>query len=230
MAITVLSIGLMAGALLMSITFKYSVRSRYVSEAAQLASEKLEDMGRYPAQISNNIVYPDPRIFVPTASTCQITSTITGTNCVGSIAPALTCSSEGACTFNTVSSTYSPLTITVQEEGAGGTVANNTVSTNVNYTDAVYLSAVNGTMTETYQTALPPSASYTTLTFSPNGQAPVISIGQTAPANAGETFDRRWVIEQDQPVAGIRRVTVLVTLVDLTVQPPVTYQMSMVRQ
>jgi hypothetical protein len=43
------------------------------------------------------------------------------------------------------------------------------------------------------------------------------------------TFDRRWVIEQDKPVAGVRRITVLVTLRDLTVQPPVTFQMSMVR-
>jgi hypothetical protein len=37
------------------------------------------------------------------------------------------------------------------------------------------------------------------------------------------------VIEQDQPVPGVRRITVLVTLMDQTVQPPVTYQMSMVR-
>jgi hypothetical protein len=43
------------------------------------------------------------------------------------------------------------------------------------------------------------------------------------------TFDRRWVIEQDKPVAGVRRITVLVILADKTIQPPVTYQMSMVR-
>jgi hypothetical protein len=43
------------------------------------------------------------------------------------------------------------------------------------------------------------------------------------------TFSRRWVIEQDQPVAGVRRITVLVTLMDRTVQPPLTFQMSMVR-
>jgi hypothetical protein len=51
------------------------------------------------------------------------------------------------------------------------------------------------------------------------------------------TFHRRWIIEANTPVAGdssiclpgTRRVTVLVTLMDLTVQPPVTFQMSMVR-
>jgi hypothetical protein len=56
------------------------------------------------------------------------------------------------------------------------------------------------------------------------------------------TFDRRWVIEQDQPVVGLRRITVLVMLNDKSVQlytgtvlpgqqPPtsVTFQMSLVR-
>jgi len=43
------------------------------------------------------------------------------------------------------------------------------------------------------------------------------------------TFDRRWVIEQDQPVPGVRRITVLVTLMDKSIQPSVTFQMSMVR-
>ena len=58
------------------------------------------------------------------------------------------------------------------------------------------------------------------------------------------TFHRRWIIEADSPVAGVsaiclpgtRRVTVLVTLMDLSVQmytkstqPTVSFQMSMVR-
>jgi hypothetical protein len=43
------------------------------------------------------------------------------------------------------------------------------------------------------------------------------------------TFHRRWIIEANQPVAGTRRVTVLVTLMDATVQPPVNFQMSLVR-
>lgn len=226
-AITVLAIGLMAAAVLMSTTYKYSVRSRYVAEAAQLASEKLEDLGRYPSPISSDVVYPDAHIFVPTGATCQITSSTTGSNCVGSIAPALTCSGTGDCTFNTISSTYSPLSITADESGAGGTEAETTAT--VTYSDSVYLSATNGQMQETYQTAGGSSPVYTTLTFSPNGSTPVQSQSSTAPTDAGETFDRRWVIEQDKPVTGVRRITVLVTLMDQTVQPPVTYQMSMVR-
>ncbi len=226
-SIVVLSIGLLAASLLMSITFKSSVRSRYIAESAQLASEKLEDLGRYPAQISNDVVYPDAHIFVPSGQTCQITSSTTGTNCVGSIAPALTCVSQGKCTFNAISSTYSPLTITADETGAGGTLANSAGT--VAYSDAVYLSTANGTVQETYQTAGGATPNYATLTFSPNGQTPTITNSSTAPSAGGETFDRRWVIEQDQPIAGVRRITVLVTLMDQTIQPPLTYQMTMVR-
>lgn len=228
-AMTVLAIGLMSAAVLMSTTYKSSVRSRYVAQAAQLASEKLEDLGRYPAAISNDVVNPDPHIFVPAGSSCQITASTTGTNCVGSIAPALTCSSPGDCTFNAISATYSPLSITASESGAGGTVANTSVTATISYSDSVYVSATNGQMQETYQTAGGASPMYTTLTFSPNGNTPVQSKSTSPPSDAGETFDRRWVIEQDEPIPGVRRVTVLVTLMDQTVQPPVTYQMSAVR-
>jgi hypothetical protein len=42
-------------------------------------------------------------------------------------------------------------------------------------------------------------------------------------------FQRRWIIELNQPVTGVRRITVLVTCTNGFVQPPVTFQMSMVR-
>jgi prepilin-type N-terminal cleavage/methylation domain-containing protein len=218
-SISVLAIGMMSAALLMSITYKNSVRSRYVAEAAQLASEKLEDLNRYPASITSGFTYPDPHIFVPSGSTtCGFASVI----CVGSIAPALVCSG-GTCTTNPPAT---PLVITAGEIGAGGTFAS--AADTVNYSDAVYISAANGSLQETYQTAAGTTPQYATLTFSPTGVTPVISTNTTAPT-VGETFDRRWTIEQDQPVAGVRRVTVLVTLLDLTVQPPVTFQMSVVR-
>ena len=51
-SLTVLAIGLMASSLLMTNSYKYSVRSRYMSEAAQLASEKLEDLCRFPPRSS----------------------------------------------------------------------------------------------------------------------------------------------------------------------------------
>ena len=194
-AISVLAIGLMASALLMSTTYGNSVRSRYMAEAAQLASEKLEDLGRFP-QVDDHVTVPSG------ANWCGLT----GITCVGSLTQ------------------YPPQTIT-------------TGNPLVNYYDTIFLSAAastsgtdqsTGTFSETYQTATGASPNYSTLSYSPNGQIPVVSNSSTAPT-VGETFDRRWVIEQDQPVTGVRRVTVLVTLMDATIQPPVTYQMSMVR-
>jgi type IV pilus modification protein PilV len=56
-SITILTIGLMASALLMSNTYRFTVRSRFMAEAAQLASEKLEDLNRFP-QIDAHITVP----------------------------------------------------------------------------------------------------------------------------------------------------------------------------
>jgi len=70
---------------------------------------------------------------------------------------------------------------------------------------------------------------YTTTYHSPDGQI-VPTTSSTAPTNV--TFHRRWIIEANNPatvVTGTRRVTVLVTLMDTTVQPPVNFQMSLVR-
>jgi len=44
------------------------------------------------------------------------------------------------------------------------------------------------------------------------------------------TFHRRWIIEADTPVTGVRRVTVLVTINSANIQPSnASFQMSMVR-
>jgi hypothetical protein len=119
-----------------------------------------------------------------------------------------------------------PLTIT-----SGGNTAS------VSYFDSVCLNTNStgngalGQLAETYQmpcTGQPAgSGNYVTVAYSPNGQVPTITCNATAPQ--GMTFQRQWVIEQDQPVTGVRRITVLVTLMDLTIQPAVTFQMSMVR-
>ena len=75
-SLTVLAIGLLASALLMTNSYKYSVRSRYMSEAAQLASEKLEDLNRFPTV--------DEHVAVMSGDNeCGIT----GENCEGSITP-----------------------------------------------------------------------------------------------------------------------------------------------
>ena len=198
-ALTVLAIGLMASALLMTNSYKFSVRSRYMAEAAQLASETLEDLNRFPVTDEHITVMPGD-------NQCGLT----GVNCEGSIA-----------------ADASAQQITVGE-----------TTYTVNYWDSVFMSTGNGQMQETYQTQTGSSPQYATLTFSPNGQIPVVSTSTTAPM-AGETFDRRWMIEMDQPVTGVRRVTVLVTLKDYSISPsagstttpssPVTFQMSVVR-
>jgi Tfp pilus assembly protein PilV len=194
-AMVILTIGLMGAALLMSNTYKFSVRSRYMAEAAQLASEKLEDLERYPVNDEHVTVMGGDQ-------TCGIaTESCEGTLTLGSDNPATITTSGGSFT--------------------------------VYYYDSVFLSAANstalyGTLQETYQTAGGASPSYSTLNFYLNGQTPSVTTTTTAPTT-GETFDRRWVIEQDQPVTGVRRVTVLVTLMDKTINPPVTFQMSMVR-
>jgi len=108
----------------------------------------------------------------------------------------------------------------------------NGITTPVSYFDTVCLTTQNGQMSETYQNPTSSSASYNTLTFFPDGRPPSLSTS-TTPPTVGMTFGRRWVIEQDQPVVGVRRITVLVNLDDLTVfggnKPQPLFQMSLVR-
>ncbi|MGD1154512.1 MAG: prepilin-type N-terminal cleavage/methylation domain-containing protein [Terriglobia bacterium] len=174
-ALSILVVGLMATALLMANVYKNTVRSRYMAMAAQLASEKLEDLNRFQST--------DPRI----------------------------CTSGGSLTADTV-----PVSKTC-----------NSQTDSVNYYDTITLNLSNGAMTETYEQLSGTTVQYVTQTFSPDGvyQAPTTS--NTAPT--GTTFKRRWVVEQDTPITGVRMITVLVTLLDNTIQPPVTFQMSMVR-
>jgi prepilin-type N-terminal cleavage/methylation domain-containing protein len=67
---------------------------------------------------------------------------------------------------------------------------------------------------------------YTTTYHSPDGVV-TTKTGSSAPSG-NLLFHRRWIIESNAPVAGTRRVTVLSSLVGAT-NPPVTFQMSMVR-
>lgn len=214
-AIIVLTIGLMSGAMLMAHVYRLSVQSRYMALAAQLASEELEDLNRYPNNTNSSPPYIDPHISVPSGST---SCGISGETCVGSL-----------------TSDYGPLSFT----DSSGT-------TSVSYFDSVSLATESGVMTETYKMACTGApagtGNYVTVSFSPNGVPPQWPAPCVTAAPAGMTFDRRWVIEQDQPVVGLRRITVLVTLEDTSVQlytkavapgqqPPssVVFQMSLVR-
>lgn len=168
-AIAILSIGLLAMTSLMSKTTTSSSQSRYMSAASILATQKLEELNRYPAS--------DPMV------------TVTGSS-VGSI---------------------------TSDSTAGS----------INYFDDVAISAVGGTITETTSDS---SGNYLTVTQQPDGTITTAS-STSAPAAPSETlkFHRRWVIEKDVPVSGVRRVTAFVQLTNPPLVAPVTFQISMVR-
>ena len=181
-AIAVLTIGLIGAAALMTQMLGNSGRSRYMSIAAMLASEKLEDLNRFPAN--------DPAIVVNGAATA------------GSLAA---------------------------DTSQNVTVGANTE--NVDYFDVVQLSAGNGGISETSSGKdAAGNTVYTTVTHKPDGTV-VSTVGAALPPLGQDTlvFNRRWVIEKDQPVPGVRRITVLVTLQNPILSQTVTFQTSMVR-
>jgi prepilin-type N-terminal cleavage/methylation domain-containing protein len=181
-AIAVLTIGLVGAAALMTQMLSNSGRSRYMSIAAMLASEKLEDLNRFPAN--------DPVIFVAGGATA------------------------GSLTGDTSQ------TVTV---GAN--------SESVDYFDVVQLSSGNGGISETSSGKdAGGNTVFTTITHRPDGTV-ISTVDAALPPLAADTlvFSRRWVIEGDQPVSGVRRITVLVTLKNPVLSQTVTFQNSMVR-
>jgi prepilin-type N-terminal cleavage/methylation domain-containing protein len=112
------------------------------------------------------------------------------------------------------------------------TVTGNTFS--VDYYDAVTLNNATGAMNETYEILNGANVQYITQSFTADGLWHWDSTSgypstPTTTAPSGITFKRRWVIEANTPVTGVTRITVLVTLMDNTITPPVTFQMSAVR-
>lgn len=181
-AILVLSIGLVGMAALMSNMMTGGARSRYMSEAAMLASEKLEDLERYPAA--------DPNVAVTS----------------GTSAGSLDSDVSAGVTSN------------------GGTES-------VDYFDTIQLSATGGSISETASGKdANGNTNYTTITHAPTGEI-TSAVWSTPPAPGADTlaFERRWMIEKDQPIGGVRRITVLVTLTNPVLVKSVTFQMSMVR-
>jgi Tfp pilus assembly protein PilV len=166
----ILIVGIVAVAGVVGSTLGNTARSEYMTQAATLATEKLEDLNRFPPSDAN----------------------VTVTNGV----------SAGSLTADTTG-----------------------------YFDEVYFSPAQGAIVET-TTGLDANGNlqYTTTTYTPDGQMSVPVKTTAAPSSSGSTvFNRRWIIEQDQPVVGVRRVTVLVTLLHQTAASAVIFQMSMVR-
>jgi prepilin-type N-terminal cleavage/methylation domain-containing protein len=112
---------------------------------------------------------------------------------------------------------------------AGGSLTSDGAVSGLNYYDDVDLSNTTGQVSETFST----SSGYSSVIHKATGE--VIPSSTSSVAASGSTaFHRRWVIEADPTVNGItltgsRRVTVLVSGTNLTIRPPVSYQMSVIR-
>jgi type IV pilus modification protein PilV len=180
-ALLVLSVGLLSLAALATQMLTGTSRSHYSSLAADLASEKLEDLSRWPSF--------DPNVYAASGTT------------VGSL------TSDSSATV-----------------ASGGIPAEL-----VNYYDDVDIADLSGAISETVSLVSGGSTSYKTTSHNPDGTIS-ISTATSAPSTQGAiAFHRRWAIEMDQPVTGTRRITVLVSLQGQLVQPPVSFQMTMVR-
>ena len=188
-ALFVLTVGLVSVAALAGTMMTTSNRSKYMSVQATLASEKLEDLSRWP---------PDStRVCVPTGnpSVGSLTSDILQTTTCG-------LGSDSIAYYDDVNINF-----------ANGT------------SDCA--SSTGGCFAETVTSQSGGTTEYTTTYHSPDGTI-TNSTSTTAPANM--SFHRRWIIEANSPVTGVRRVTVLVTLETTNMQPSnATFQMSMVR-
>jgi prepilin-type N-terminal cleavage/methylation domain-containing protein len=181
-AMVVMSVGLVALCSLAAQTMTGTSRSRFLSLAADLASEKLEDLNRWPSF--------DPNLYAASGTT------------VGDLT-----SDQSA----NVTSGGLPTEL-------------------VNYYDDVEISDSSGAISETVSQVAGGSTSYLTTSRNPDGTLTTsTSTSKTAADANAVSFHRRWTIEMDQPVTGLRRVTVLVTLNNGFVQPPVSVQMTMVR-
>ena len=190
----VLTIGVLSAAAVIGSVVGGTSRTEYMNQAATIASEKLEDLNRWPGSynVNTSVDTGDPNVVV--------------TNGV----------SAGSLTANVV-----------QNVTANGTTEA------VSYYDEVFFNPTQGALDEVV-TSLSGSGAvqYTTISHPATGMItdPPPSPTTAPPSIVGAiAFQRRWIIELNQPVIGVRRITVLVTCLNGFVQPPVTFQMSMVR-
>ncbi|HKD13206.1 MAG TPA: prepilin-type N-terminal cleavage/methylation domain-containing protein [Candidatus Angelobacter sp.] len=179
-AVFVLAFGLLAAAWLMNKMNLNTNQSRYMSDESLLASQKLEDLNRYPLV--------DPAI----VAGGSLTADVTQTNTVGA------------------------------------------VTQQVNYFDQVQISTGNGSSIEiTTGTDSKGNANYTQIIHTPNGDAVAQTFAGPPPPPSADmlVFSRRWLIEQDIPVKGVRRVTVAVSLPNTAAAGPgaALFQTTMVR-
>jgi len=181
-ALCVLAIGLLSVAALFATTIKGTAGTEYMTQAATLASEKLEDLSHFASK--------DPHMMVPNGvSAGSITADVN------------------------------------QNVIAGGTTYP------IYYFDEVFFSPTQGSVSEGMsQTDASGNLTYSTIVNQPNGIVPPPTSSTRAQLAVNSVyFKRRWVIEQDQPIAGTQRITVWVSLENLSIAPNVQFQMTVVR-
>jgi Tfp pilus assembly protein PilE len=190
----ILTVGVLSAAALIGSVVGGTSRSEYMNQAATIASEKLEDLNRWPASYNVNagVDTGDPNVVVTNGT------------------------SAGSLTANVV-----------QDVTANGTTEA------VSYYDEVFFNPSQGALDEVVSSLNGSGAvQYTTISAPATGMLtdPPPAPTSTPPSITGAiAFQRRWIIELNQPVTGVRRITVLVTCLNGFVQPPVSFQMSLVR-
>jgi prepilin-type N-terminal cleavage/methylation domain-containing protein len=101
------------------------------------------------------------------------------------------------------------------------------VTSTINYYDDVFINTGTGTLSET-RTGLDPVTGSPNFTQTDVAADGTVTTTVTAGSPPGQpTFKRRWMIEDNQPINGLKRITVRVTA--MTGTRPATFQMTMVR-
>jgi prepilin-type N-terminal cleavage/methylation domain-containing protein len=187
-AMFILSVGLVALGSLAAQTLSGTSRTHFAALAADLASEKLEDLSRWPTL--GTPYTADPNIYAAAGTT------------VGDL----------------------------NSDQSANVTSGGIPTELVNYYDDVEISDSKGSIEETVSQVSGGVTTYKTTSHNPDGTITTTSSATATTADISAfSFHRRWTIEMDQPVTGLRRVTVLVTLNNGYIQPPVTVQMTMVR-
>jgi prepilin-type N-terminal cleavage/methylation domain-containing protein len=180
-SIVVLVVGLVSLSSLAAKTLFGTRRSQFSGMAANLASEKLEDLNRWPSW--------DPNVYAASGTT------------VGSLAA-----------------------------DTSASVTSNGITETIAYFDDVETSNANAAVSETVSQQIAGVTTFVTTSHKPDGTTVVTSNPTATTSDVNATaFHRRWIIEKDQPIIGVRRITVVVTLSNSYMNPPVSFQTSMVR-
>jgi prepilin-type N-terminal cleavage/methylation domain-containing protein len=205
-ALIVLTVGVVATAFVAARSLSTTRQSKFMALATELASEKLEDLSRWNAG--------DPNVCVQSGDTSE--GSITPPPAAPAPLKSITCPVSNA---TAMSVAYYDL-VSVDTPIGTSDCSNPTYGC---FSEAVY--GTDGTLNG--------ENGYTVTSHSPDGTV-TVTPPSASPPSIPVTFDRRWLIEADPivnglTVTGARRVTVLVTLMDASVYPPVSFQMSMVR-